>query len=95
MRNDRAHLSSSPARLLLAEDDGDLRTLLALKLQDAGFEVTEACDGKVLLERLIDAPEDGGADPFDISCLTSTCPTSTPWTWWLAHAAVLQPPRSF
>jgi two-component system response regulator (stage 0 sporulation protein F) len=67
MTNDRAQLSCSPARILLAEDDGDLRMLLALKLQDAGFEVTEACDGKDLLERLSYAPpENGGADPFDI-----------------------------
>jgi CheY-like chemotaxis protein len=67
MTNDRAQLSCSPARILLAEDDGDLRMLLALKLQDAGFEVTEACDGKDLLERLNDtAPEAGGADAFDI-----------------------------
>lgn len=55
MINDRAQLSCSPARILLAEDDGDLRMLLALKLQDAGFAVTEVCDGKDLLERLIDA----------------------------------------
>lgn len=67
MINDRAQLSCSPARILLAEDDGDLRMLLALKLQDAGFAVTEVCDGKDLLERLIDAaPEEGGPDPFDI-----------------------------
>jgi CheY-like chemotaxis protein len=67
MTNDRAQLSRSPARILLAEDDGELRMLLALKLQDAGFAVTEACDGKDLLERLIEAAsENGSADPFDI-----------------------------
>jgi CheY-like chemotaxis protein len=67
MINDRAQLGCSPDRILLAEDDADLRMLLALKLQDAGFGVTEACDGKDLLERLLDAaPEDGGPDAFDI-----------------------------
>jgi CheY-like chemotaxis protein len=67
MINDRAQLSCPPARILLAEDDGELRMLLALKLQDAGFEVTEACDGKDLLERLTEAaPSSGGADSFDM-----------------------------
>ena len=67
MTSDRAQLRCSPARILLAEDDGELRMLLALKLQDAGFEVTEARDGRDLLERLIEASsEDGRADAFDI-----------------------------
>lgn len=63
----QSHLGCSPSRVLLAEDDDDLRTLLALKLRDAGFDVTEASDGNDLLERLIDvASVDGGDDPFDI-----------------------------
>lgn len=38
-----------------------------MTLQDAGFEVTQACDGKELLERLIDdATEEGDPAPFDI-----------------------------
>jgi len=62
---DTAPLSSS--RVLLAEDDFELRTLLASKLQDAGFEVTEASDGRDLLERLIGGfSQDGEIVPFDL-----------------------------
>jgi two-component system, response regulator, stage 0 sporulation protein F len=58
---------SSPTRILLAEDDGDLRMLLSLKLRGAGFDVTEASDGQDLLERLIDGySPDGAYDPFDM-----------------------------
>lgn len=64
---DRPQPSNSPARILLAEDDGDLRTLLCLKLRGAGFDVTEASDGQDLLERLIDGySPDGAYDPFDM-----------------------------
>ncbi|MDF3068326.1 MAG: putative two-component response regulator [Polyangiaceae bacterium] len=67
MKSNRAQAGCSPARILLAEDDSDLRMLFALKLEDAGFEVTQACDGRELLERLIDsAPEGGNSTPFDI-----------------------------
>lgn len=59
-------LNHSPARILLAEDDMDLRMLLCLKLRDAGFDVTEACDGKDLLDRLLDGYATNGGDAFDI-----------------------------
>ena len=39
-------------RLLLAEDDAEMRSLLAFAFQRAGWEVTEAGDGQELLERL-------------------------------------------
>ena len=48
----------SPARLLLAEDDFELRELLACVLRADGHEVVEACDGNelwALLERESDA----------------------------------------
>jgi DNA-binding response OmpR family regulator len=38
----------SPARLLLAEDDFELRELLACVLRADGHEVVEACDGNEL-----------------------------------------------
>jgi DNA-binding response OmpR family regulator len=38
--------------VLLAEDDADLRALLASALRDDGYEVVEACDGGRLLVRL-------------------------------------------
>lgn len=51
----------------MAEDDVEFRTLLSLKLRGGGFDVTEAGDGKELLERLIDGYWcDGRYDPFDI-----------------------------
>ena len=42
--------------------------LLTLKLRDAGFSVTEARDGKELLERLIQgaSSDDGSTNPFDM-----------------------------
>ena len=42
----------SPARLLLAEDDFELRELLASVLRADGHEVVEACDGNELLALL-------------------------------------------
>ena len=66
MKSVRAALSP-PARILVAEDDDELRMLLTLKLRDAGFDVTEACDGEDLLERLVQAAaSDGGAGTFDM-----------------------------
>lgn len=38
--------------LLLAEDDAEMRSLLAFSFQRAGWLVTEAADGQELLERL-------------------------------------------
>lgn len=56
-----------PARILLAEDDGEFRELLSWRLRGAGYEVTEASDGQELLERLIEGHEhDGRHDPFDV-----------------------------
>jgi len=40
--------AASPARLLLAEDDFELRELLACVLRDDGYEVIEASDGNEL-----------------------------------------------
>lgn len=40
--------SSTPARVLLAEDDFELRELLACVLRADGHEVIEACDGNEL-----------------------------------------------
>lgn len=64
---DRAQLSGSPARVLLAEDDVELRALLCWRLRGAGYEVTEVGDGQELLERLIEGHEhDGRHEPFDV-----------------------------
>jgi DNA-binding response OmpR family regulator len=40
------------ARILLAEDDADMRSLLATALRRDGYQVIEVVDGVALLERL-------------------------------------------
>ena len=64
---DCAQPSHSSARILLAEDDGELRALLSWRLRGAGYDVTEASDGQELLERLIEGHDhDGRHEPFDV-----------------------------
>jgi len=46
---------SLPARVLLADDDRELRRMLAAELRKIGFVVTEAATGFELVERLADA----------------------------------------
>ena len=46
-----------PARVLVAEDDSELRTLIVLALRDDGYQVTEAVDGNELLDGI--AARDG------------------------------------
>jgi CheY-like chemotaxis protein len=60
--------SPAPARLLLAEDDFELRELLACVLRADGHEVVEARDGNELLAMLShDASEPGGAFSLVVS----------------------------
>ncbi len=54
---------SCPARLLLAEDDLELRELLAYVLRADGHDVTEARDGNELLAILSKGLE-RGHEPF-------------------------------
>jgi CheY-like chemotaxis protein len=57
----------APARILVAEDDSDLRPMIALALSEAGFDVVEAEDGAILLEYLAGSlEEDGTLDKFDV-----------------------------
>lgn len=44
--------SRSPVRILLAEDDPDLRVLLALALEADGFEVVQVDDGARLVHQI-------------------------------------------
>ena len=46
----------SPPRILLADDDADMRELVSGNLRDAGYGVVECADGAALLQRL-DAPQ--------------------------------------
>jgi DNA-binding response OmpR family regulator len=53
-------------RVLLAEDDPDLRTLLSCSLRSHGFEVTEAGDGLDLVSKLDVDRWGHGRNPFDV-----------------------------
>jgi DNA-binding response OmpR family regulator len=55
------------ARILVAEDDSELRALIASELRSSGFEVVEARDGEALLGRIADAvPLGGTGDLYDM-----------------------------
>jgi len=54
-----------PRIVLLAEDDDDLRTLLADALRAEGFDVVECPNGFSLVETLVTRFETGGL-PFDL-----------------------------
>jgi len=57
----------TPARVLLAEDDLELRELLAFVLRADGHEVVEARDGNELLEILTEGMQRGAAcEPFSL-----------------------------
>ncbi|MEI9940057.1 MAG: response regulator [Pseudomonadota bacterium] len=56
----------SPARLLLAEDDFELRELLACVLRGDGHEVVEACDGNELWAILSRESAGESAAPFSL-----------------------------
>lgn len=57
---------TAPPRILLVEDDKELRILLARHLRTKGFEVVEARDGNAALSRLGDAICRCGTTYFDI-----------------------------
>ena len=53
-------------RLLVAEDDGDLRRLLSAALRRDGHQVIEARDGAEILEALASTLIEPVASPFDV-----------------------------
>jgi two-component system response regulator (stage 0 sporulation protein F) len=54
-----------PARVLVAEDDDEIRTVICATLRDDGYDVTEAVDGSELVD-WIAAMVEGQAQPFDV-----------------------------
>ena len=46
------------ARVLIVEDDNSIREMVALALQDAGYDVLDARDGELAFELLKGAPAD-------------------------------------
>jgi CheY-like chemotaxis protein len=65
MRTNLQAVAPRRGRLLVAEDDTELRTLLVLSLRRSGFEVVEAADGRALLDAL-ELTRSNGADSFDV-----------------------------
>jgi CheY-like chemotaxis protein len=62
-------ISQSPARIpriLVAEDDVEMRRLLVTTLRNAGFETTECSDGYQLLDHLGNPVVSGEPDDFDL-----------------------------
>jgi two-component system, OmpR family, response regulator len=59
-------LGRTPLRIMVAEDNGALRRLLALVLRRDGHDVAEACDASELLEALASSLIDGGDAPIDL-----------------------------
>jgi CheY-like chemotaxis protein len=56
-----------PARVLVAEDDSELRTLIVMALREDGYQVTEAVDGNELLDGIADSiMDDGRVGAFDL-----------------------------
>lgn len=62
----RVHPGATPIRVLLAEDDRELRLLLATALRRDGYEVLEAHDAKHLLELMGEALVSGNGAPVDV-----------------------------
>jgi two-component system response regulator (stage 0 sporulation protein F) len=59
-------LGERAPRVLLADDDEDLREELASALAEDGFEVVQASDGNQLLEAVVKAlTDDGGHTVYD------------------------------
>jgi len=67
--NDLLATDARPTKILLAEDDLELRQLLAMVLRRAGYDVEEVADGSTLLRELAD--EVGGQKPFDTDLIIS------------------------
>ena len=60
--------NTGPYRILLAEDDYEMRTLLAMALQKSGYEVIECSDGTEMLMRSAAflLPGEFASDPLDL-----------------------------
>jgi CheY-like chemotaxis protein len=59
-------MGKPPARILLAEDDADMRRLLAQTLAQEGYSVTECSNGIQLLDHLSGFLDLRPLEPFDV-----------------------------
>lgn len=64
MKNDSP--TDERRRILLAEDDDEMRSLLVCWLRNAACDVTACCDGIDLLEQITAFIEDHRPPPFDL-----------------------------
>lgn len=69
--------SSESLRILLAEDEGQMRRLLAQVLERDGHEVMQVRDGGALLEALASNLIDRQAPRFDLVILRTTASRHT------------------
>ena len=63
MMSRSTELHPAPMRVLVADDDDDMRALMVGTLQRDGYSVMEARDGGELLEMLRDGLDDAGLRP--------------------------------
>jgi CheY-like chemotaxis protein len=61
--SNRPEIPTPPTKVLVADDDDDVRALVASLLREDGYEVVEACDGAELLARLEEGVDDPVARP--------------------------------
>ena len=69
MEQDASHGQRMPRsrhRVLMAEDDAPLRTMMAAALRRAGCEVTEATDGAQMLALLEEASRRGNLEAYHV-----------------------------
>jgi CheY-like chemotaxis protein len=69
-----ADREASSLRILIAEDNGALRRLLALVLMRDGHEVVQTSDAGELLEALASALIEDGGSPYDLVICEHTLP---------------------
>jgi|GEM_PF-373147 len=61
-----AHTPKPPAHILLAENDADMRDLLARALAQEGYRITECSNGIQLLDHLSGLLDHVPLEPFDV-----------------------------
>ncbi len=77
---DKVHGVTTPPRVILAEDEDDVRKMVAAALRGLGYEIIEASSGAQLLDELGDSLLDGDlASRPDIIISDIRMPGSPGW----------------